>query len=62
MQQSLNKKWGHTYGNGFGNYYSPVTYSGGGQFQFLHGGDYNMYSYNDYYSRWRGQIGLKYTF
>ena len=58
----LNKKWGHTYGNGFGNYYSPVTYSGGGQFQFLHGGDYNMYSYNDYYSRWRGQIGLKYTF
>lgn len=57
----LNKKWGRTYGGGFGDYYSPVNYSGG-EFQFLHAGDYNMHSYNDYYSRWRGQIGFKYTF
>ena len=53
---------GHTYGNGFGNYYSPVTYSGKGVFQFLHPGDFSMYNYSDYYSRWRGQIGVKYTF
>ena len=58
----LNKDWGHTYGNGFGNYYSPVTYSGKGVFQFLHPGNYSMYNYSDYYSRWRGQIGVKYTF
>ena len=58
----LNKKWGRTYGNGFGNYYSPVTYLGGGEFQFLHEGNYDMFNYNDFYSRWRGQIGVKYTF
>ncbi len=42
--------------------YSPLTYKGNGEFQFLHDGDYQMRSYSDYYSRWRGQIGLKYTF
>ncbi len=58
----LNKKWGRYTSTGSATYYSPVTYSGNGQFQFLHDGDYNMRSYSDYYSRWRGQIGLKYTF
>ncbi len=56
----FNKKWGRFYTTT--GYYSPITYSGNGQFQFLHEGDYQMHSYNDYYSRWRGQIGLKYTF
>ncbi len=58
----FNKKWGRYTSTGSSVYYSPVTYSGNGQFQFLHDADYNMRSYSDYYSRWRGQIGLKYTF
>ena len=58
----FNKKWGRYTSTGTASYYSPVTYAGNGQFQFLHPGDYDMRSYNDYYSRWRGQIGLKYTF
>lgn len=59
----LNKKWGHVTSlqSSTSTYYSPVTYSSG-EFQFLHDADYNMRSYSDYYSRWRGQIGLKYTF
>ena len=56
----LNKDWGHTYGDGFGIYYSPVTYKGNGVYQFDAG--YANRNYSDYYSRWRGQIGLKYTF
>ena len=56
----LNKDWGHTYGDGFGTYYSPVNYQGGGVYQFT--GAYAYKNYSDYYSRWRGQIGLKYTF
>ncbi len=56
----LNKDWGHTYGDGFGTYYSPVNYQGGGVYQFT--GAYANKNYSDYYSRWRGQIGLKYTF
>lgn len=59
----FNKTWGrYSSGGGSSNYYSPITYNGNGQFQFLHDADYNMRSYSDYYSRWRGQIGLKYTF
>ena len=58
----LNKKWGRYTSTGSALYYSPVTYKGEGTFQFLHSGDYDMRSYSDYYSRWRGQIGLKYTF
>ena len=58
----FNKKWGRYTSTGTAVYYSPVTYTGNGQFQFLHPGDYNMRSYSDYYSRWRGQIGLKYRF
>ncbi len=56
----LNKDWGHTYGDGFGVYYSPVTYRGNGVYQFT--GGYAARDYSDIYSRWRGQIGLKYTF
>lgn len=56
----LNKDWGHTYGDGFGIYYSPVNYQGNGVYQFT--GQYATRNYSDYYSRWRGQIGLKYTF
>ena len=58
----FNKKWGRYTSTGTAKYYSPVTYSGNGQFQFLHLGNYEMRSYDDYYSRWRGQLGLKYTF
>ena len=57
----LNKRWGHTFGNNFGNYYSPVGYNNG-EFQFDHDADYSTFTYNDFYSRWRGQIGVKYTF
>ena len=56
----LNKDWGHTNGDGFGVYYSPVTYRGNGVYQFT--GGYANRDYSDLYSRWRGQIGLKYTF
>lgn len=59
----LNKKWGH-YGSSGGSatYYNPIIYSGNGEFQFTGGEKYDMRSYSDYYSRWRGQLGLKYTF
>ena len=56
----LNKDWGRTYGNGFGVYYSPVNYQGNGLYQYT--GNYSTRNYSDFYSRWRGQIGLKYTF
>ena len=58
----LNPEWGRSYGMGLNSYFSPVTYSGNGQFQFLHDGDYEMFSYADYLSRWKMQIGLKYRF
>lgn len=59
----LDSDWGHTYGNGFGSYANPVTYNASqNKFQFTHPGDYNTFSYSDFYSRWRGQLGLKYTF
>ncbi|MBP3725865.1 MAG: TonB-dependent receptor [Bacteroidaceae bacterium] len=56
----LNKDWGRTYGNSFGVYYSPVNYQGNGLYQYT--GNYSTRNYSDFYSRWRGQIGLKYTF
>ncbi len=58
----LNPAWGRSYGMGINSYYSPVTYSGNGQFQFLHDADYEMLSYSDYMSRWKMQLGLKYNF
>ena len=56
----LNKDWGHTHGDGFGVYYSPVNYQKNGHYQFT--GGYATRDYSDYYSRWRGQVGLRYTF
>lgn len=56
----FNKRWGRSFTSN-GNY-TPITYKGDGNFQFLHEANYNMHSYSDYYSRWRGQIGVKFTF
>lgn len=64
----LNKKWGrYTYSQGYGNFYGPMnaTYSASTKqvsYQFLHTADYDMRQFDDYLSRWRGQIGLRYTF
>ena len=59
----LNKNWGRSYGSGYSSeFMSPLTYSGNGKFQFLQTPDYVLKNPDDYYSRWRGQIGLKYTF
>ncbi|MCC8095853.1 MAG: TonB-dependent receptor [Tannerellaceae bacterium] len=60
----FNKSWGrYSSAGGSATYYSPITYNSSAQaFQFLHDADYNMRSYSDYYSRWRGQIGLRYIF
>ena len=60
ISNMFSAKWGRY--SGTKGYYSPITYSGNGQYQFLHPADYNMRSYSDYYSRWRGQIGIKYIF
>ncbi len=56
----LNKDWGHTYGDGFAGYYTPVNYDGNGKFRF--DGTHVTRNYDDINSRWRGQLGLKYTF
>ncbi|MCQ2974935.1 MAG: TonB-dependent receptor [Bacteroidales bacterium] len=57
-------KWGrYAQAAGSSTYYSPVTFNNKtNAYQFLHDENYNMRSYSDYYSRWRGQIGLKYIF
>lgn len=58
----LNKDWGRTYSSSYASeFVSPVTYDGG-QYQFLRDADYVLKYPSTYYSRWRGQIGLKYTF
>ena len=56
----LNKDWGHTYGDEFGRYFSPFNYEGNGVFKF--DGTHVARNYDTYYSRWRGQLGLRYTF
>jgi hypothetical protein len=59
----FSQEWGrYASAGGSATYYSPVTYLKDGVFQFLRDKDYNMRSYSDYYSRWRGQVSLKYTF
>ena len=59
----LNKDWGRTYGSNYvSEYFYPVTYAGNGTYKFLQKPDYDMFPVNDLLSRWRGQIGLKYTF
>ena len=55
----FNKKWGRTYGNT--SYYQPVTWQSG-KLYFSQKGDYDMRTYSDYYSRWRGQLSIKYSF
>ena len=57
----LNPAWGRSYGMGINAYMNPVVFKNGA-YQFLQEGNYNLFSYDDYLSRWRGQIGLKYTF
>lgn len=56
----LNKKWGVE------NYLSNNSYSPIGfykdKYQFLHEGDYDPFEISDFYSRWRGQLGIKYIF
>lgn len=59
----LNKKWGHTYGSSYNSeLVTPITYKGNGAFQFDNDSTTPIKYYSDYYSRWRGQIGVKYTF
>ncbi|MBQ3688849.1 MAG: TonB-dependent receptor [Bacteroidales bacterium] len=60
ISNMFSAKWGRY--SGTSGYYSPVKYDKSGKYQFLQKGDYQMRSYADYYSRWRGQIGLKYIF
>lgn len=60
----LNKKWGRTLSNGYNSLnikaitYDPSTES----FSFAKEATDPVQYASDYYSRWRGQIGLKYTF
>lgn len=68
ISNMFSSEWGR-YGSAAGgySYYKPVTVTYDKKtkqnyYQFLHNGNYNMRSYSDYYSRWRGQIGLKYIF
>ena len=56
----FNKEWGiESYLSN--NSYSPITYSGN-KFQYTSGADYKPVSVSDIYSRWRGQLGIRYFF
>lgn len=59
----LNKDWGRTFSSGYNSeFISPITYKGDGVFQFANPSDMPLKYPSSYYSRWRGQVGLKYTF
>ena len=59
----LNKDWGRTYSsNNSSEIISYLGYKGNGVFQFLKPSDEPLRYPSNYYSRWRGQLGLKYTF
>lgn len=59
----LNKDWGRTFSSGYNSeFVSPITYKGDGVFQFANPSDMPLKYPSSYYSRWRGQVGLKYTF
>ena len=58
----LNPAWGRSYGMGINSYFSPINANSGGAFTFYHPGDYKMFDYADYYSRWKMQLGLRYSF
>lgn len=63
----LNREWGL---EGNVSYYAPVAYgnlanANGDKeygFQFLNGSNYKPLTNNDFYSRWRAQIGVRYSF
>ena len=57
----LNSSWGRSYGMGINSYFNPIIFNKG-SFQFYHPGDYQMFSLSDYYSRWKLQLGLRYSF
>ena len=57
----LNPAWGRSYGMGINGYFSPITFNKG-NFQFFYPGDYQMFDFADYYSRWKMQLGLRYSF
>ena len=57
----LNPSWGRSYGMGINSYFNPIIFNKG-SFQFYHPGDYQMFSLSDYYSRWKLQLGLRYSF
>lgn len=60
----LNKDWGRSYGSSsyVSVYKSPLNYEGSGKFSYTKTPDYDIFDVVDLYSRWRGQISLKYTF
>lgn len=59
----LNKKWGRTLSSSYGSeFISPITYNGDGTFSFSYEPTDPVKYASDYYSRWRGQVGVKYTF
>lgn len=59
----LNKDWGRSWGSSYmSQYFSPLTYMGNGRYQFTGTANTPLVYPSSYYSRWRGQIGLKYTF
>ena len=58
----LNREWGL---EGNVSYYAPVKYvssQNGYGFQYLNGSNYKPLTNNDFYSRWRAQIGVRYSF
>jgi len=70
----LSPKWGRSYATPWS--YSPITFAGTANaaeiaagvpagdavFQFLQGPNYDQFNFTDFASRWRAQIGLRYTF
>ena len=59
----LNKDWGRTWGSSYmSSYFAPISYQGNGKFQYIGTGSTPLTYPSSYYSRWRGQIGVKYTF
>ena len=58
-------KWGRVHSTPWS--YSPIAYagnnaSGDAEFQFLQGANYDQFNYADFASRWRAQVGVRYTF
>ena len=59
----LNKDWGRSWGSSYmSQYFSPLSYMGAGKYQFTGTPNTPLVYPSSYYSRWRGQIGVKYTF